>query len=263
MAKIHVSISAEPIFHLGSFPITNAMLTGVVVSALLVGFAYWFSTHLNAKGKRVSTIQNTLELIVEGFYNLMISIAGERKARSFFPVISTLFLYILLSNWIGLLPGVGTIGIISKHQGEELFAPLVRPPTADLNSTLGLALFSVVGAQVVGVRFLGIGYFSRFFNFRNPGKFVLGLLEFTSELSRIISFAFRLFGNIFAGEVLLSVSLALLPFLAPLPFLGLEVFVGVIQALVFAVLTLVFWNMASLSHEPGHESQRSGVSKDE
>lgn len=251
MAKIHVSISAEPIFHLGSIEITNSMLTGLAVSVLLVGFAYWFSRSLD-ENKKVRGIQNTVEMVIEAIFNLMISIAGERKSRLFFPVISTLFLYILFSNWIGLLPGVGTIGLTSIKDGEETFSPLIRPPSADFNATLGLALFSMIGAQVVGVKFLRFDYFKRFFNFTNPGKFILGLLELVSEVSRIISFAFRLFGNIFAGEVLLMVSLSLLPFLAPIPFLGLEIFVGLIQALVFAVLTLVFWQMSTVPHDEQH-----------
>ncbi|MCH7951870.1 F0F1 ATP synthase subunit A [Patescibacteria group bacterium] len=251
MAEIHVSISAQPIFHLGSVEFTNSMLTGVAVSVFLAGFAYWFSKNLDPK-KPVKGIQNLVEMVIEGLYNLMVSIAGERKTREFFPVIATLFLYILFSNWVTLLPGVGTIGITSTREGKEVFSPLVRPPSADLNATLGLALFSVIGAQVVGYKYMKLAYFKRFFNFSNPGRFILGLLELTSEVSRIISFSFRLFGNIFAGEVLLVVSLALLPFLAPIPFLGLEVFIGVIQALVFAVLTLVFWYMATIPHSGEH-----------
>lgn len=252
MAKIHVSISAEPIFHLGSLEITNAMLTGVAVAVLLSGFAYWLQKHLK-ETKRITTVQNIVEMAIEAFYSLMVSVAGENKAKQFFPIIATLFFYILFSNWIGLLPGVGTIGFSAMRNDKETFAPLVRPPSADLNATLGLALFSVIGAQVVGIRYLHLSYFKRFFDFSGPGKFIMGLLELTSELSRVISFAFRLFGNIFAGEVLLVVSLTLLPFLAPLPFLGLEIFVGAIQALVFAVLTLVFWNMATVTHGDEHQ----------
>lgn len=251
MAKIHVSISAETIFHLGNISITNSMLTGVAVSIFLVISAYLISKRLSHK-KRLSGIQNLAEMVIEALYNLMITIAGEKKAKAFFSIIATLFLYILFSNWTGLLPGVGTLGLKTYHEGHETFAPLIRPPSADLNSTIGLALFSVIGSQVVGVKYLNFSYFKKFFNFANPMKFALGLLELVSESSRIISFAFRLFGNIFAGEVLLSVGLALLPFLAPLPFLGLEIFVGIIQALVFAVLTLVFWHMATIPHNEEH-----------
>lgn len=251
MAKIHVSVSAEPIFNLGNFEVTNSMLASLGVSLLLVGLAYWLSKNLE-KTKRPKGIQNAVEMVIEALYNLTLSIAGERKTREFFPVIATLFIYILFANWLELLPGLGTIGLMSTHQGKEIFSPFIRPPSADINATLGLALFSVVGSQVVGYKYLKLEYFKRFFNFRHPGRFILGLLELVSELSRIISFSFRLFGNIFAGEVLLTVSLALLPFLAPLPFLGLEIFIGLIQAFVFAILTLVFWNMATVTHNQEH-----------
>lgn len=251
MAKLHVSISAEPIFHLGEIEITNSMLTGTVVSILLVMASYWISKNLKQK-KKVGRVQNTIEMVIEGLYNLMIPITGNKKAREFFPLVATLFLYILFSNWVELLPGVGTIGLTKLEHGEQVYSPLVRPPSADLNATLGLALISMTMVQVTGFKYLKIGYLKKFFNFKNPMKFFLGFLELVSEISRIISFAFRLFGNIFAGEVLLAVSLALFGFLAPIPFLGLEVFVGLIQALVFAILTLVFMNMATVPHDEEH-----------
>jgi F-type H+-transporting ATPase subunit a len=309
MAKIHVSISAEPIFNLGNLEITNSMLTGIVVSIFLIVFAIKSSKKIKAHGKPKG-IQNIVEMVFESLLNLMIGIAGDQKAKEFFPVVATLFLFILFSNWSGLIPGVGTIGIkensvdvsvaskkhnnqpvestlintddtlpleeihvlkndevsketdleqkipiesTEKHEEtEETIIPLARAPSADLNTTLALALVSMVGVQIVGVKYLKLGYFKKFFDLSSPMKFVLGILELVSELSRVISFSFRLFGNIFAGEVLLTVMLTLLPFLAPLPFLGLEVFVGLIQALVFAVLTLVFWNMATISHSEEH-----------
>ena len=252
MTKLHVSISAEPLFRLGNIDITNSMLTGIAVSVFLVGFSFWLSRNLKLS-KSVKGVQNVAEMIIESLYNLMVSVAGEAKTKEFFPLIATFFLYILFSNWLELLPGVGTIGIMGMdHEGKTLFAPLVRPPSADFNATLGLALISVSMIQIVGFKHLSFAYFQRFINFKNPMKFVMGLLDIISELSKIISFAFRLFGNIFAGEVLLAVSLALIPFLAPLPFMGLEIFIGLIQALVFAILTLVFMNTATLPHEEEH-----------
>jgi F-type H+-transporting ATPase subunit a len=250
--KLHVSISAEPIFHLGKFAITNSMFTGVIVSALLVGFSVWLNKNLEKK-KVTKGIQNAVEMIIEALYNLMISITGEKKARVFFPLVTTFFLFILVSNWLGLLPGVGTIGILAEaHDGDKSFTPLIRPPSADINATIALALISVIMTQVTGFRYLKARYLLRFFNFKSPMKFFQGFLELISEASKIISFAFRLFGNIFAGEVLLTVSLALLPFLAPLPFIGLEIFVGIIQAFVFAILTLVFMNIATIPHDEEH-----------
>lgn len=251
MTKLHISISAEPIFHLGGFAVTNSMVTGVIVTAFLGISAYLISHKLKSK-KRPVGLQNLVETVFEGLLNLMIGIAGEKKAKYFFPAVTTIFLFVLFSNWFGLLPGVGTIGLIKMDHGHESFVPFIRPPSADLNATLALALFSVIGTQVIGYKFLKGAFFKRYINLKNPMDQFLGFLEIVSEFSKILSFSFRLFGNIFAGEVLLTVMLALLPFLAPLPFIGLEIFVGFIQALVFAVLTLVFWNMATQSHAEEH-----------
>lgn len=251
MANLHVSISAEPIFQLGNIEVTNSMLTGTVISLLLISASYWFSKNLKPS-KKIGKIQNAVEMIIEALYNLMIPIVGDKKVKEFFPLVVTLFLYILFSNWTELLPGVGTIGLQKLESGHKIFSPLIRPPSADLNATLALAIISMTMVQIVGFRYLKVGYLKKFFNFTSPMKFFLGFLELISDISRIISFAFRLFGNIFAGEVLLAVSLALLPIFAPIPFMGLEIFVGLIQALVFAILTLVFMNMASVPHEEEH-----------
>ena len=166
---------------------------------------------------------------------------------SFSPLIASLFFFIITANWAGLLPGVGTVGFF--HEGGE-FIPLLRGATADLNTTVALALVSVVAIQYFGFTTIGFRYSSRFLNFSNPIYFVLGLLELVSEISKIISFAFRLFGNIFAGEVLLAVMAFLMPFIVPLPFLMMELFVGFIQALVFSMLTAVFLQVA-VSHGEG------------
>ncbi|MBD3250751.1 MAG: F0F1 ATP synthase subunit A [Candidatus Pacebacteria bacterium] len=128
---------------------------------------------------------------------------------------------------------------------------LLRPGTADLNTTLALAIISVVSIQLVGYSFLGLSYFKKFINFSNPINAFIGVLEIISETAKIMSFAFRLFGNIFAGEVLLAVISSLVPVIGPIPFFFLEMFVGFIQALVFSMLTLVFYDMSSVSHD-GH-----------
>ena len=127
-----------------------------------------------------------------------------------------------------------------------------RGPTADLNTTLALAVFAMVSVQIAGFKFLGFHYSSKFFNFKGPIDFFVGLLELSSEFSKIISFAFRLFGNIFAGEVLLTVMAFLMPLFGPIPFLGLEVFVVLVQALVFSMLALVFMNLATMGHGESH-----------
>lgn len=137
----------------------------------------------------------------------------------------------------------------SATESHSVFVPYLRAGTADLNTTLALGLFSQVMAQVIGVKYLGLSYFKKFFNFKDPIMFFVGALELVSELSKVLSYAFRLFGNIFAGEVLLVVMSALVPLIVPMPFYGLEIFVGFIQALVFSLLSLVFFNIATISHD--------------
>jgi F-type H+-transporting ATPase subunit a len=134
------------------------------------------------------------------------------------------------------------------EEGPEL-VPLFRAATADLNTTLALAIFSIVLTQIFGFQHLKLGYLKKFFNFSNPLMTFVGILELVSEFAKIVSFAFRLFGNVFAGEVLLAVMAFLVPVVVPMPFYGLELFVGFIQALVFAMLSLVFFNMATQSHD--------------
>jgi F-type H+-transporting ATPase subunit a len=266
-----------------------------------------------------SGLQNFMEMVVEGLYGLAESVAGER-ARQFFPWAATIFLLVLVSNWTGLIPGVGSIGYyhLEEHaeeagehalklgnqlaladgklilvsdeaplaqaatpeaeedHGEEAvpegehategaaaeehgptFVPLFRAPSADLNMTFALAISTVIMVQIWGVRSQGGAYFSKFTNASGPNAAMKGIsvfvsfLEIISEFSRILAFGFRLFGNIFAGEVVLATMAFLIPLFLPLPFYALEVFVGVIQALVFMMLTLVFFTMATISH--GHE----------
>jgi F-type H+-transporting ATPase subunit a len=174
-------------------------------------------------------------MLVGGIYDFFQTVVGPR-IKQFFPLIATFFIFIMISNWFGLLPGVGTVGF---WHGTE-FTPLLRAATADLNMTVALAIVSIVSIQYFGFKTLGGHYSTRFLNFKDPIYFFLGLLEILSQLSSVLSFAFRLFGNIFAGEVLLAVMAFLMPFIVPLPFLAMELFVGFIQALVFSMLTAVF-----------------------
>ncbi len=247
MSSLHISISAEPVFDIGHFTLTNSTLISIVVSLLLIVFAFFIHKNLKLKGK-ISRLQLLVEIIIEGLHNLVENIAGSQKTRAFFPFIATFFFFIIISNWSGILPGAGSIGITRQIHGETTFVPLLRAPTADINTTLALGLISIVLAQYYGFKHLKLGYLKKFFNFTNPINTFVGILELISEFAKIISFAFRLFGNIFAGEVLLAVTGFLIPLLVPIPFLGLEVFVGFIQALVFAMLSVVFFNIATLSH---------------
>ncbi len=245
---VNVSINAEPLFHIGSFTVTNSFLTSIILSSLLIIFTYL----IFKRGYKLlpGKLQSFLELIIEIFLSMVQGIAGAERARIFFPWIMTFFIFILLGNWLGLLPGVGTIGFKHYIEGHgQVFVPFIRGVNADLNTTLSLALLSVALTQYYGLKHLGLRYLTKFFNFKSFIGFFVGLLELISEFAKIISFAFRLFGNIFAGEVLLMVVGALVPVLASIPFLGLEIFVGFIQAFVFAILSLVFFNMAVESAE--------------
>ena len=281
---LHISISAEKLFSVGDLVITNSMFTSMIVSAILITFALAVNSQLKHTN-RPTGIQNFAEFIIESLQGLVQGITGNlKKTRLFLPLIATFFLWILLNNWLGLVPGVGTISIVEKSEQKEYvevqeaehsllvesvyaagseetsedghtttkLVPVLRPGTADLNTTLALAIISVLATQIFGVTYLQLGYFKKFINFSSPIMFFVGILELISEFAKIISFAFRLFGNIFAGEVLLVVMAFLLPIIVPMPFYGLELFVGFIQALVFSLLSLVFFNMATESHDEEH-----------
>lgn len=235
---LNISIKAEPIFKLLGFTITNSFLSSVIVLILVVFLClfYWQQD----KSSKKTLFYYLLKFIINTVYDLFKGILNE-KVNIFFPILFSLFLFILLQNWFGLLPGVGSI-LIKVVEGEHsLLVPLLRGDNADLNTTLGLALLSFCLIQYYSLKYLGLkGFLKRFIILTNPIMFFVGLLELVSEFSKIISFSFRLFGNIFAGEVLLMIISFLIPFLASLPFLMLEIFVGFIQALVFSMLTAVF-----------------------
>ncbi len=273
LQKMEISIAAEKLFSLGFLPVTNALLIGVIVSALLIFFVTRVTKHLALVPRGM---QNVLEIVFEALLELVESVTQDKKqARQFFPLIATIFLFVLFSNWAGLLPGLGTVGLV--HEGAEGHAtiiPFLRSTSADLNFTLALSLITatsaassqsdftlalslitVISVQFAGIAALGIVKYGKKFlisPFHKPYGIgtLVGVLELVSEVGKIISFTFRLFGNVFAGEVLLTVMLHLVPYFLPLPFMFLEVFVGFIQAVVFAMLTLVFLKMATL--EPEH-----------
>ena len=275
MSQLHISLSAEKIGTVFGLPLTNSILSTWLVMFILISFSLFATKDIQLIPSR---IQSIAEIMIESLYNLFSSVVGMVQIKLFFPLLASIFIFVILANWAGLLPGVGSIGFYKKHAEESPinfvqsethnntekivtteeiketetkpeFIPLFRGATADLNTTLSLALISVISIQYFGVKTLGYRYFKKFINLSNPIMFGVGLLEIVSEFSRIISFAFRLFGNIFAGEVLLTVIAFLMPLFAPLPFIGLELFVGFIQALIFSMLTAVFLNIATLAHE--------------
>jgi len=308
----HLSLIAEPIFSIGTFDVTNSVFTSVIISAILIGFAAFVNSQLKHTD-RPTGLQNFAEWIVESLYNFVHSITNDhKKTNRFLPFIATFFLFILLNNWFGLLPGVGSIVVPlhesaqqqSEHQAQsgltpEVYAateevqvnpieiveeventtggdhspadaatgdmthvaeatdgynhglvmvPLFRPGTADLNTTIALGAISIFVTQIFGFQYSSFAYFGKFLNFSSPIMFFVGIVEIISEFAKIISFAFRLFGNIFAGEVLLIIITYLAGLIVPMPFYGIELFVGFIQALVFSMISLVFFNMASERH---------------
>ena len=181
---------------------------------------------------------------------------------------AALFLFILVSNWMGLFPGVGTIGFVEAGEHGKVFVPLLRGATADLNTTLAIGLFAVVMSHVVGVVTVGAwNHFNKFINLKaileipkkikqdpmilmiNPIKIFVGLIEVIGEVAKVASLSLRLFGNVFAGEVLIASMMALSAFILPLPFMFLELIVGIVQALVFAILTLAFMSIATIAEE--------------
>ena len=246
-----VSFVAEPIVHFGPLIITNTLLDTFIVDVLLIGGAFYLSKKLALVP---NLFQNAIESIIETFYSLTASIAPENVGK-IFPYFMSFFLFILLANWSGLIPGVGTIGFFENHK----FIPLLRSATSDFNTTLGLALVSAVATHFLSVRTIGIkNYLSRYFSL-NPINLFIGILEIISEITKIISLSFRLFGNVFAGEVVLLTVSTIFAFLFPLPFLLLEVIVGLVQALVFSMLTMVFMAILTIPHHEEHPAKELAV----
>src|SRR3989339_1885240 len=257
-----IVLGAEPIGHIGAMPITNSLLNTWIVVAILIilGITIRAKLRLIPRG-----IQNVFEIIIEGAVKLCDSVTQDRtKSEKVFPIVFTFFIFILFNNWLGLLPGIGSIGFIEN----DTFIPYFRGGTADLNTTLALALISVIGANIFGMFTVGFWkHTNKFINFNalieipkkirkepaiilvNPIKAFVGLVEIIGEIAKVASLSFRLFGNIFAGEVLLSSIAVIFAFGLPIPFMFLEVIVGIIQALIFGMLTLVYYTIAGTAEE--------------
>ena len=303
-----ISIPAEPVFELFGFPITNTLLSSWLTMLVLV-LGSWLIT------RKLKTVpgrwQGLLEMIIEGFWNLVEGAAGPKWTPKFFPIVMTIFLFVIAANWLGLTPLFGgwgvlhhaeedghpvvwasdshSLGILVKGEEQEagegeaaaevhgdryILAPMFRAATTDMNVTLALAVVAVALTQYFGLRSLGLGYLSKFIAvggvlnaFRKPGlgcggriaaffmgiiDVFIGIVESISEIGKVVSFSFRLFGNIFAGEVLLGVMAFLIPYVVSLPFFGLELFVGLVQALVFMMLSVAFFVVAVSGHGEGH-----------
>ena len=245
---MHISITPETLFHLGPLSVTNTLLTSWLVIIVITFAAVILYLTLRKKPGR---IQTAVEGVIEGLLGFFETIGGSREtAKRFFPIVATIFVFVLFSNWAGIIPGVGSIGFHEIHDGKESFVPVFRSVYSDLNMTLALALLTVTLSHIFGFMAVGMKeHLGRFIMLRSPIAAFTGLLEIISELSKVISLSFRLFGNIFAGEVLLVIIAFLVPYLAPVPFLGLELFVGFIQALIFATLAMVAFSSFTIAHE--------------
>jgi len=302
-----IEVAAEPIFMIGPFVVTNAFFTSVILSIIIVLTAFLVGRSLK---EEPGGLQNIIEFLIEGLDGLITSLAPKKWAATFFPILVTIFIYLLFANWFSLLtPFLGSFGFVhptdhggvpvenvvfitggpeslhheeeggheetqdaahqseanETHEGESgirvNIVPIFRAPSSDLNLTLGLALVTMVLVQVFGLREQGIGYIGHFIRLKSFSEkglgmglidFIVGLIELVSEFFKIISFSFRLFGNIFAGEVVLIVIMSLVSLLLVLVFFGLEIFVGLIQAFVFFILSLVFFSIATKPHEEEH-----------
>ena len=347
-----IIVAPETVFHWGPVDVTNTMFTSWFVVLFLIILAFFVGRSLSLVP---SGFSGAVEAGVEAFYDIVVQVAGEQNGRRFFPLVATIFFFVLISNYAGLLPINNVIGLAEPGFGDKqavleqktiagidiafiplkpdevdtgagepwfiqysdgtrieddgheddharalsatalvgsdasgpasgpaiatdaepeagatvtsfsgLIAPYFRSVMTDVNAPLAIAIFSFIFVEFWGLQSLGIGYLKKFFSF---GKFMrgdilggiidvfVGILEFVSELSRVISFTFRLFGNIFAGEVLLLMMTFLVPFVLVDVFYGLELFVGLVQAFVFAMLTLVFAVTAVAHHGDDHESE--------
>jgi F-type H+-transporting ATPase subunit a len=265
-----IGVPADTLFYIGPIPITNTLIMTWATILVILGifFVAIRNPQIVPRG-----LQNLVEWAFQLVLNLCEEVAGQENGRQFFPWVATIFFFVLIANWWEVIPGIESIGTVSStvhnapHLGPIYFltgansnqiTPWLRPPSTDLNFTLALAVTSVVVTQIFGFRQLGaFRHIGKYLNFREgPIGLVVGLLEAVLELARIISFSFRLFGNLFAGDVLLLIMAFLIPFAGATLFYFLEVFVGFIQAFVFAMLTLVFMTLAVAPPEHGEQSER-------
>jgi F-type H+-transporting ATPase subunit a len=238
------TLAAEPIFHIGSFVVTNTMTNTLLVDATLIGLALYVSKNISLVP---SFFQGMIEMAVEGFYSLTESVAKERT-KKIFPYVMSFFLFILIANWSGLLPIITALGIFENGEHGKEFVPLFRSASTDLNVTIALATVSLVATHTMSIQTLGLkSYLSRFFSL-NPLALYTGLLELISEFTKIISFSFRLFGNIFVGEIMLASLSTVFAFILPIPIIMYELFVGVIQATIFGLLTMAFMGIFTTPH---------------
>lgn len=276
------TLYAEPIWHVGSFSITNSYINSTLTVLGFAVFAFFIQKAFRAYAGKVhfapSGVLNFFEAILEFLFKYIDQVTGDRKKSiKFLPLIGTLFFFILVSNWAGLLPGIGSIGMYQEHHGETVLVPFFRPATTDLNMTLAMSVTGVIVSHILGVFAIGFfKYSNKFLKFGDIWNAIksgsptnvlialvelgVGLIEIFSEVSKMVSLSLRLFGNVFAGEVLLSVLATIFAFVLPLPFMALEILVGLVQATVFSMLCLVYLTLATAPVH-GHDDEHAKVEK--
>lgn len=243
MEGIHIVLSAERLGEFAGIPITNTLITSWIVMAVLILLAFFVGRNLKlVPGKVQGMFESILEYILAYMTE---TLENRRIAEKFFPLIATLFLFIFAANFLEFTPGIGSVGFFHGEVGHTEFTPLLRSVNTDLNVTLALAIISFLVIEITGIVVIGfLKYFKKFVNLKSALGFFIGIIELFSEMARLISFSFRLFGNIFAGEVLILVAVAFIPVFLPVPLMLFEVFVGFIQAAIFSLLTLFFIKIA-------------------
>ncbi len=273
--KHESTLYAEQIAHVNNFSITNALLTSWFTVIIIIALS--LAIRLNMK-KIPGKLQHFFEIIIEGALSMGDQVTNNRKiTEKVFPIAICIFFFVLINNWFGLLP-LGGFGLVENNS----FIPFVRSGTADINTTIALAVISVVGANIFGVLSLGVWkMFNKYVNLKALGGAVrkirkdptvlvvapiqvfVGFIEIVGELAKVASLSFRLFGNVFAGEVLLASMSALIAYAVPIPFMFLEVIVGIIQAFIFAMLTVVYFTIASQDHDHDDHEEHHKVEHDD
>lgn len=288
---LEIKVQPDVLFYLGPIPVTNTLIsTWISIIALIVLF------YLGSRRRDMIPrgAQNFVEWIVDLLQGLVHGVSGKEKGKRFFPLVATFFIFILFCNLLDVIPGVDTLGSLNYTQIQAAgsqpvlgflllgdlsnkFVPWLRPATSDLNLNFAMSLIAVITAQCFGFYTLGAAeHLSKFFNFgtlfRSIRKldflgmfqgfveFFVGLIELIGEVARILSLAFRLFGNIFAGAAVLAVFAFILPFAAALVFIPFELFVGFVQALVFSLLSLVYLEIATTGH-PHDETEQEALAE--
>ena len=256
-AGLHISVKADEIFNLFGFPITNSHMLGAVGLIVLVWLM--FRTRAAALGKKKPTFMTRLmNWTFDGLYKTVGQVIPDQKwARKVAPLCITIFFFIVAQYWLGLLPVVGPITIGEHH------TPLFRGGVADLNMTFGLAIVTIVAVQVYAFKYLGFkGNMGRYFvnPLKDPIMSFVGILELVAEFSRMLGLSFRLFGNVFVGEILLAVIAYMAKLASPAalqPFYLFELFIGGIQAYIFFMLSTVFISLGLAHHDADEPADRA------